>query len=231
MICAVHQPNFFPWLGYFAKIAKADVFVFQDVVLWSKRSYSNRVKLLLNGEPTWVTGNVRRKESNMYINEMEFADEHPWRKKLIRQLYTNYHNTPFYDRMMPFVETLIMREGVGLAEYNALNIQDLSEVIGLECRFVRHSGLWHATCFSETGSRRIIAICQEIGADTYLAGDGSEGYECPEEYAEAGIGFVKNNFIHPEYEQSETGQFVPGLSILDALFNLGTEAVKKLLTD
>ena len=43
-IVAIHQPNYLPWLGYFHKIAAADIFVFLDDVPFSKGSYINRVK-------------------------------------------------------------------------------------------------------------------------------------------------------------------------------------------
>ncbi len=59
MICAIHQPNFFPWLGYFDKISRADVFVFLDVVDYPKSgssmsSWVNRVMLKVGSQKTWV---------------------------------------------------------------------------------------------------------------------------------------------------------------------------------
>ena len=45
MIVAGHQPNFFPWFGYFEKIIKSDIFVFSDDVKYPKESYTNRVEI------------------------------------------------------------------------------------------------------------------------------------------------------------------------------------------
>src|SRR5690606_21435204 len=44
-LVAIHQPNYAPWLGYFHKLAQADVFVFLDDAQFSKGSYTNRVQV------------------------------------------------------------------------------------------------------------------------------------------------------------------------------------------
>jgi len=56
-VVAIHQPNFLPWLGYFDKLARADTFVLLDSVQFPKRNgtWMNRVKLLVGGEPGWIT--------------------------------------------------------------------------------------------------------------------------------------------------------------------------------
>ncbi|MBK8563691.1 MAG: WbqC family protein [Saprospiraceae bacterium] len=57
-IVAIHQPNYFPWLGYFYKIAACDVFVFHDNVEHSKRYPTRRTLIRKSAEdiaPIWLT--------------------------------------------------------------------------------------------------------------------------------------------------------------------------------
>ena len=45
MLLSAHQPAYLPWLGYFEKIARADVFIYMDTVQFERNSYTNRNKI------------------------------------------------------------------------------------------------------------------------------------------------------------------------------------------
>ena len=40
-VAAIHQPNFLPWLGFFHKMAVADVFILLDSVPFTKNSFQD----------------------------------------------------------------------------------------------------------------------------------------------------------------------------------------------
>ena len=88
-VVAIHQPNFFPWIGYFEKMARADSFIFMDNVQFPKKggAWCNRVKLLIGGEARWVTASIDRNFSKTReIREMNFLSDNPWRQKIVKSL-------------------------------------------------------------------------------------------------------------------------------------------------
>ena len=56
LVIAIHQPNFFPWLGFFDKINRSDIFIILDHVLNNPRDplWIKRVQIISNGEPFFL---------------------------------------------------------------------------------------------------------------------------------------------------------------------------------
>jgi len=55
MIVSVHQPQYMPWLGYFDKIDRSDLFVFLDTVQYKKNEFQNRNRIKNDKGWQWLT--------------------------------------------------------------------------------------------------------------------------------------------------------------------------------
>jgi hypothetical protein len=228
-VVAIHQPNFFPWLGYFNKIARADFFLLMDNVQFPKKggNWSNRVRFLINRQPMWVTMPVVRSYHSVRpIKEIQLDNNTPWRTKILRAVQTNYGRAPFYEQIFPFLTDLINNPTDSITDHNCFAIAAMSDAVKLDAsRLIRGSTLdaeGHSTDL-------LINMVKAVGGTAYLCGGGASGYQEDEKFAAEGIELIYQNFQHPVYPQTNVDEFVPGLSIVDALMNCGFEDTGRLI--
>jgi hypothetical protein len=222
-IVAIHQPNFFPWLGYFNKIARADLVLIMDNAQFQKTggTWSNRVRLLVGGAPAWVTAPVVRSYHGVRsVREMQLNEGAPWRTKLSKTIENNYRQAPFFESVFPRLSELINNPTSQLAEYNTAAVTSLSAALGIDpAKFVLGSTIQAEGSATDL----LVSMIKAVGGTAYLCGGGAEGYQEDEKFAAAGLRLIYQDFRHPVYTQRGTKEFVPGLSVIDALMNCGFE--------
>jgi hypothetical protein len=229
MLVAIHQPNFLPWLGYFDKLAQADVFVLLDNVPLQRTggNYTNRVEMLISGKRAWVTVPIARAaETRERISEARIVDSGPWRRKVCAAVEQSYAHAPCFAEAMPLVRSLLDHAGDRLAEFNTAALRRLAAAVGLDPRRMIVASELRV---SGAGTDLLVAIVRAAGGDAYLCGAGAGLYQEDEKFAAAGIELRYQNFRHPIYPQVNTPEFMPGLSIVDALMNCGAAGVVDLL--
>jgi GNAT superfamily N-acetyltransferase len=220
---AVHQPNYMPWLGYFHKIAQADVFIFLDDAEFSKNSFTNRNRIKTSQGILWLTIPVHV-TLGQKISEVRFADD-TWPTKHLKTLRSAYGKAKFFGSVFPWVESLLNRGNSGsLSEFNIRAIKDICLELGIDSDFRKSSEF----AIQSKGDDRLIDLARKVGATSYLSGRGGANYQDPEKFVKAGLDFAYTSFSQPIYEQL-WGAYVPNLSILDMLFNLGIRGTADLL--
>lgn len=231
-IVAIHQPNFFPWLGYFHKIHLADVFIFLDDVQFPKSGagvWTNRVKTQVNGEGRWLTAPVDRGfQGTRNINQMFFSNKEDWREKMLKTLYSSYKRAPYFDETYSLIQPLIKFPQDNISDYNIHAINALNLILGYSAKSLIRSSDF-LTEYSST--ERLIDLTKAVGGDAYLSGGGAGGYQKDEVFENSGVSLIYQDFLHPVYPQFTGNDFIPSLSIIDALMNLGPEGVRFLFKD
>lgn len=80
---------------------------------------------------------------------------------------------------------------------------------------------------NENPTDRLIHLVKNANGTVYISGEGGSNYQEEEKFGENGIELQYTNFSHPIYPQL-WGDFCPGLSILDLIFNCGPDSKKFL---
>jgi WbqC-like protein family len=220
-LCAIHQPNFFPWLGYFDKIRRADVFVLLDAVDYPRAgsdgmgSVVNRVKIAVRGCEHALGVPLQRVPLGTPINAVQIDDRQPWRDKMLRTLAMNYARAANYGPAMALIEPLVRYRESGLSAFNIHAITIIARHLGILTPLIRQSDLKPIGAATEL----LINLTRATGCMGYLAGGGASGYQQDELFEAAGLKLVYQDFKPEPYGPPD--RFIPGLSIIDYLMHDG----------
>lgn len=228
----IHQPDFMPWIGFFNKISKADVFVVLNHVENNPRDSSfwgRRVKILANKTDFWFSIPLVKPPKGIIgipIKEMEInMNEKKNFKKSLSLIQQNYSKTPFFKDVFPIIENYFNSETENLCHRNMEFITIIMDKLKIDTEVIYSDQLNSKSKSTEM----LIEILKKTNGTTYLCGGGADGYQEDELFNEANIKLEYNNFKHPVYNQLNTDEFIPGLSIVDLLMNEGFDNAIQIL--
>jgi hypothetical protein len=220
MIVAVHQPQYLPWLGYFDKIRRADIFVLLDNVQFKKNEWQNRNRIKTAQGPQWLTVPVGYKYPQL-INQVTINNNVRWQHKQRQAILTNYGKAACHEYLEEFFEEIFSKPWQMISQLNTHVVRRLVAVLGIDTPLFVASELG---VFPDNPDERLIAITRHFNGDTYLAGSGGRQYMDLEKYAEQNILVKFQDFQHPEYDQL-FGKFEPYMSVIDLILNHGDKSL------
>ncbi len=223
MIVAIHQPNYLPWCGYFAKIAAADVFVLlDDVPLSNGPSFVSRTAILGPRGRQWLTVPISR-SSTSRIADVRSADSH-WPARHVRTLQAMYGHAGYAHALLRPLLDRYDRPCEQIADFNADLLLHLLRTLEIRTPILRASQLQ----VPGSGSRHLLALVQAVGGTAYLSGPSGRKYLDPILFAQASIAVRYAEYTPLPYPQPGDA-FVPALSLIDALFHVGPRRTRELL--
>jgi hypothetical protein len=227
MKIGISQPTFLPWQGYFALIDYVDVFVFLDSVQFVKRSWIQRNKIKNNDKEQWITIPVKSKNKRFQaIKDTKIDFDHLDKKKIVNSIYNNYKKSKNFEIYFEVINKIILECDENISNLNETFIKKFSNSLGLKTKFIKSSEL--PGCDDFKNIELLKHICLNLSAKEYVSTIGSKAYMGKKNFFENTD--VEIKFF--EYKPSAYDQlgkiFVPYLSIIDLLFNEGSNSGKIL---
>ncbi|MFH1894714.1 MAG: WbqC family protein [Patescibacteria group bacterium] len=221
MKAVIMQPTYLPWLGYFDLMDQSDIFVFLDNVQFERQSWQQRNKIKSPKGELLLTIPVIRKYPQE-IREVQINNNLSWQTEHLKAVQYNYSKAKYFNEYADFFQKFYTEKKVKLIDFTIPIILWLKDVLGIDCNIIKSSEL------DARGKKvnLLIDICRKIGADEYLSPIGSKEYIDENNlFEEEDIKLEYQQFEHPTYPQL-WGEFIPHLSVIDLLFNCGSDSIK-----
>lgn len=229
MKVAMMQPAFMPWQGFFELIYNSEVFIFLDDFQFSVQSFHQRNKLFISKNKVgWYSVPIQKSISFLsQLNNTKINESTLWREKMWKRLLANYSKAPFFNELLPIIQGWLFKKYNSLAELNIEFIILVCKLMGIDRNFLFSSNLH----IESRSSFRVLELLKLVSADCYYCAHGSFGYMLKERvFPVQNINVLFQNYQPQPYAQVRNSEeFIPYLSILDALFNIGPNETLKLI--
>lgn len=218
-IVTIHQPEHLSYLGFFHKVSMADTLVLLDNVQYEKNYYQNRNKVYTSQGVQYVTVPVN--DPSRKIREVLIAPEFEKsvRRKNMQTIEQAYSKSPYWKVYGNAFLDIYNMDVERLAAYNEMLLKFVLDCLHIDVEVIRASELGVKGAKTDL----LLDICHKAGADKYISGISGLDYleewkfDIPVEYQE---------FVHPAYTQWGKSDFQPYMSVIDALFNVGSDIME-----
>jgi len=162
MIVTIHQPEHFPYDGFFQKMRQADLFVVLDNVKFRKNYFQNRNKIKTRaGDDAWFTVPVEKSADSKNIRDVLTSSDPNWRKKVVRTLQENLD-----------IDLKSLYDQEKLIDINMSSITWCMDKMGIKKQMIMASSL----DVSGSKSELLANILRKIGATKYVSGPSGRDY-------------------------------------------------------
>lgn len=228
MRLGIMQPYFFPYIGYFQLISAVNQFIIYDDVQWIKGGWINRNRILLHGQPHFVTLPVNKNSLSDHINERFFSkDIEKQKNKVFRTIDSAYRKAPYFNEVIDVIEACLSDKQSKVSDFlvnTLLTVCDYLEIntpLKLSSQLEKNNAL--------KGQEQIIEINRVMGSKEYINPIGGTDLYDHETFSRAGLTL---KFLKPgdvRYQQFEPQDFSPSLSIIDVMMFNPKSRIRELL--
>jgi hypothetical protein len=225
MKVAIMQAYFLPYIGYFQLIAAVDLFILYDNIKYTKKGWINRNRMLQNGKDVTFSLPLKSDSDYLDIRERELAANFD-RDKLLNQIRGAYARAPYFPETFPLLGQIMRYEDNNLFRFLHYSIVRTCQHLGIgtDIRISSSVAIDHEL----KNQDKVLALCEEVGASTYVNAIGGMELYSKERFREKGIDlkFIKSR----PFEYAQFGEaFVPWLSIIDVMMFNSTEGIRRQL--
>jgi hypothetical protein len=227
MRLAIVQSSYVPWKGYFDLIHSVDEFVLYDDVQFTRRDWRNRNRIKTPHGTAWLTIPVNTK--GKYLDPIKdiTISEPSWGAQHWETIKANYARAQCFRRYADVFERLYLDCSVThLSKINYVWIQAVCRILGINTKIS-----WSMDYELVHGkTERLVGICRQAGATSYVSGPSARGYIDAEQFRAANVELsFFDYFGYPEYAQLYP-PFDHHVSILDLILNVGPNATRHMLS-
>jgi hypothetical protein len=220
------QPYFFPYLGYFALMARTDSWVVFDITQYTPKAWMNRNRVL---HPTkgwmYITVPLSGSTRNMAIHEARILDVANTHRTVLGKLSHYRNHAPHFAQVRDVVaETFESATDDSLVHLNLIGLRTVCTYLGIPFRYQIGSEMDMSLPPVTDPGGWAPAISRVVGADEYLNPIGGRELFDGDEFAKQGVALEfldLPSFVYP----TPGFEFQPHLSILDVLMWNQADAV------
>ncbi|MCR9264768.1 MAG: WbqC family protein [Flavobacteriaceae bacterium] len=197
----VLHPSYFPNIATFSAMVQNGV-VWEAHDNFQKQTYRNRCYICTDQGKHMLNIPIKHvggKEGRQKYAEVEMDNSYPWKKIHWRTLETAYRTSPFFEFYEDDLRPLFEGTDTSLYHFNLKAIQILGDCLGVKIPII-HTDTYETTLSQNKDARFLVNAKKEMAMELDA---------------------------YPQVFDDRHG-FIPNLSILDLLFNEGTNALSYL---